>query len=201
MSLFFMKHRVVHINGIDSGRHANDRGVKLARILTKEVIAAAYAVTPAASASDFASPFYKSHNKALCLAISQPDGIVEVIDDFTSEYFRDQPFKNRWSDRGSFAVDKDEIARANAWQDSQSPQKSNAQSPQLSQAVTGFVKHPPLAIVKEGLNFYSISLLLKQPKILLEAKTLGGRFADGIGDKKKDPGDHQFAFGDFNHFA
>ncbi|MDH5608377.1 MAG: hypothetical protein OEY56_02775 [Cyclobacteriaceae bacterium] len=43
------------------------------------------------------------------MTIVHPDGVIEIVDDFFSENFGNDPFKDRGAERGKFAMDKDNI--------------------------------------------------------------------------------------------
>lgn len=84
---------VVQICGVNSGGIYNYLVVEPTRIVCQVLVSTAYLVTPPADRVYFAMPFYKRGELIFGRGIGQPNGIVEVVDNFFAKDFGEDPFK------------------------------------------------------------------------------------------------------------
>lgn len=170
-------------SGVEDGIGIEPQGV-----LAKVFVAAADDMTPPADGGHFGAAPEGLFQAGLFFFVRQPDGIIEVVDDLLPEHLSDEPFHDRWSNGGGFAVDEDPVVGGYCEEDEKSAGEPLDQESRFFEGISRCVEDAPGAFGEEALDSQPVSFVSEKAEILFEPEPLGRGLFRGIGNEEENSG-------------
>src|SRR5690606_16880357 len=131
------------------------------------------------------APAEESFKRRFTCLVSHPDRVVEIIDDFLAEHFRQEPFNNGWSQGRAFTVDEDAIVCRGRRQQTDPFEVSSEDHVNPGERVSRLVEQPPSLGREKGGKPNGVALIAQQVEVLFKPKPLGWGLAGGIWNKEE----------------
>ena len=131
-------------------------------------------------------PFDSRDHRILLAGIGEPDSVIEIIDDFLPEDFRNDEFKNRRPNGTCFTMDEHIIRTGHRpkQQGNAANETTGDRQNFLNRSSTG-VQHPPGAVCEKGAKVNGEVALFQCPQVLLKPESLRRSNAPWVGAKEK----------------